>query len=193
MNSKLNMSTPIRLAWIALIALVITSLACNFGLSAPQPERTPAPLSTEALQEMEQNLSETLEEAQQTGDLTLTLTEGQVTSYLAERLAQEPDSPLSEPLVLFQENQIEVYGKVKSGPVSGSVQIVLTVSVDANGSPDVEIISANLGAIPLPQFVLDQITTMIDDLIQENMASLKAQLVDIQVTTGLMILTARLQ
>lgn len=193
MNLKHPTAKSIRLAWFSLVVLMITSLACNFGLQAPAPERTPVPLSTEALQALEQDLSETLAEAQQSGDVTISLTEGQVTSYLAERLAQETDFPLSEPLVLFQESRIEVYGKVQTGAVSGSVQIVLTVSVDAQGFPDVEVISANLGAIPLPQFVLDQITTLIDDLIQENMAGFNAQLLNVQITTGLMTLTARLR
>jgi hypothetical protein len=46
--------------------------------------------------------------------------------------------------------------------------VVATVSVDSQGKPQYEVVSADLGPLPLPQSILDQLSAELDKALENQ-------------------------
>src|SRR5512139_3331517 len=76
---------------LLLLTLLMTSLACNMNVGGPEYSNLPTvPVSTEYAQSIQDEVQRAFQEGAQTGEITLNLTEQQITSYLAERLQSDP-------------------------------------------------------------------------------------------------------
>lgn len=170
MSNRLKMLLPV------LAVFLLANLACNF----PTSDSTPPPLD----QPVEQiPLDPTIVMEDSAGQVSVTLTQDQLTAYLVQALASNPDAPLSDPRIVLQNGQGELYGKVQQGPISADTRVVFTVFVDANSQLGVNILSAEVGSVPLPSSVLDQLTALVNQnlnkAIQSNSSGIKIESVTI--------------
>ncbi len=94
--------------------------------------------------------------------ITVTLTQEQLTAYLMEQLASSPEVPLSDPTIILKNGQGELYGKVQQGPISANMNLVFTLFVNENHQLGANILSAEVGSVPLPSSILDQLTALIN-------------------------------
>ena len=75
-----------------LLFLGFTALACNINVGGPDySSLPPIPVSTEYAQSIQEEVRRAFEAGAQTGEITLNLTEQQITSYLASRLQSDPN------------------------------------------------------------------------------------------------------
>ena len=153
---------------IFLLTLVLTALACTMNVGGPDYSTLPTvPVSTEYAQSIQDAVQQAFQEGAQTGKITLTLTEQQLTSYIAERLQTDPrlqsnGQPLIiDPQVHLRDGKMEIYGRTQQGPFTANIGILLNVGVDENGQPLVEIASADFGPLPAPEGLRDTIADMI--------------------------------
>jgi hypothetical protein len=112
-----------RLPW-AITALVVAILACNFG-------RTPPPtvaVSNEAAQELQQGVATALQEAANTGSMTLNITESQLTSALALALQEKSSLPIKDVQIHLNDELVTVTGSVTQQNITLPVQIEAEVS-----------------------------------------------------------------
>jgi hypothetical protein len=160
---------PIKLN-LLFIVLILTSLACTVFVGGPDySDLTPIPVSTEAAQSLKDGIKKSFEDGLLTGVVTITITEPQITSYLAARLASDPnlqqnDEPLiTDPQVYLRDGQMKIYGKTKQGMFTANIGVILSVGVDEAGKPKIEIVSADFGPFPAPEGINETITAIIEE------------------------------
>ena len=131
---------------------LLGSISCQLSAGGPKPART-VPASTEAASQILDNLDSSINNSNSSNEITITLTEVQLTSLLVEQLSMQSDFSIQNPQVLIQNNQVEIYGLVQKGSFSANARLVIDVSVDQMGQLQIALTSADLGPIPIPRFL----------------------------------------
>ncbi len=149
-------------AFFGLIALFL--LACGLpGLSRPpqRPTVESVPVSEEAAQQFEEKVGQ-LGQVQPGETVVLTITEEEITSYIAVNLAQSSD--VQDIQVNFRDGRIYISGTVPVGPSKQELFVVLRPYVQ-EGKMAMEFEEATLGPIgipdPIKQAINDQIRAAI--------------------------------
>ncbi len=185
-----------------LLLLVLTALACNINVGGPDySSLPPVPISTEYAQSIQDEVQRAFEEGAQTGEITLNLTEQQITSYLAARLQSDPslqqdNQPLiSEPQVYLRDGQMQIYGKTQRGMFNANIGIIVSVGVDAEGQPDIEIVSADFGPLPAPEGLKDTIEAMVREAYTGSLGPVATglRIETITIANGIMTVTGRIR
>ena len=179
------------------------SLACTVFVGGPDySSLPPIPVSTEAIESIQAELQRAIEAGAQTGVITINLTEPQITSYLAARLQTDPSlqqtdkKPLiTEPQVYLRDGQMQIYGKTQQGMFAANIGIIVSMGVDANGQPQIEVVSADFGPFPAPEGLKDAITAMVKEAYTGSLGPVATGLRIESVTTanGIMTLTGRIR
>lgn len=155
MNKVMKILLPIA-------AVAFAGLACNLDVGGPEAPDTPAPVSTQAAESLVEAWEQAFEMGQETGTVTLTLTEEQMTSFLALSIAQQENPLLTDPQVDLRDGEMEILGNYEADAITASVGIVMEVSVGEDGIPAIEVTSGSLGPLPLPAELLQGISDVIN-------------------------------
>jgi uncharacterized protein YpmS len=153
---------------LAIAALILASLACNLPGSRQEQPAAPVPITTEAVEDLQENVQTAAETAQSSGEINLVITEAQLTSMLAFELQKQEEPILTEPQIYLQNGQIQLNGNVHQGGVNAPLEMSMEVTVNDQGRPDYRVTSAKLGPFPLPDSILDQLTAQIDQAFAEQ-------------------------
>src|SRR5574341_2555464 len=138
----------------------------------------------------------------QTGVVTINLTEPQITSYLAARLQSDPGlqqsnkKPLiTDPQVYLRDVQMQIYGKTQQGIFTANIGIIVSVGVDPNGQPLIEIVSADFGPLPVPKGLKDAITAMVKEAYTGSLGPVATglRIETISIANGIMTITGRIR
>jgi len=116
-----------------------------------------------------------------------TITEQQITSWLAMEMKNSPDLPLSEVQVYLRGGQIQIWGMVNGSASSTSVLLSGIVGIDSNAQPVFTIESMQIGQQAVPDILLSQAEAWLNELLAEKINSQipGLQLMNINVTNGL--------
>lgn len=187
---------------LLLTILVLTSLACAINVGGPDySSLPPIPVSAEAAASIQQEIQRAIEAAAQTGVITVNLTEPQITSYLAARLQTDPNlqqdqKPLIvDPQVYLRDGQMQIYGKTQQGMFTANIGIIANMGVDANGQPQIDVVSADFGPFPAPEGLKDAITAMVREAYTGSLGPVATGLrIDaISIANGVMTVTGRIR
>lgn len=185
-----------------LLTLVLTSLACTIFVGGPDySSLATIPASSEAAESIKDEVKRAFEEGAQTGTITLNITETQITSYLAARLQSDPtlqqdSKPLiNEPQVYLRDGQMQIYGKTQQGIFAANIGIIVSVGVDENGQPKIEIVSADFGPLPVPEGLRDAIAAMVREAYTGSLGPVATglRIETITITNGIMTISARIR
>ena len=146
-----------KAALYALIALLAATLACSIFVGGPAIP-TESPVATPTAPSLSDQIDQAVTAAATSGEISLQITEGQLTSFLADKLSQQANPVISDPRVVLQSGQMIVYGKAVSGAFVANVSMTLQASVDSNGQPQIQVVKTDFGPIPAPQGFNDMIT-----------------------------------
>ena len=179
------------------------SLACTVFVGGPDySSLPPIPVSNEAVESIGAELQRAIQAGAQTGVITVNLTEPQITSYLAARLQTDPGlqqtdkKPLiTEPQVYLRDGQMQIYGKTQQGMFAANIGIIVSMGVDANGEPQIEVVSADFGPFPAPEGLKDAITAMVKEAYTGSLGPVATGLRIESITTanGIMTVTGRVR
>ena len=188
---------------LLLLSIVLTSLACTIFVGGPDySSLPPIPASAEAAESIKEELRRAFEEAVQTGVVTIFITEPQITSYLAARLQTDPslqqsdNKPLmTDPQVYLRDGQMQIYGKTQQGIFAANIGIIVSVSVDPNGQPLIEMTSADFGPFPAPEGLKDAISAMIREAYTGSLGPVATglRIETISIADGVMTITGRVR
>jgi hypothetical protein len=186
-----------------LLSLVVTSLACTIFVGGPDYSNLPAiPVSAAAAESITEELRRAFEAGAQTGVITIYLNEPQITSYLAARLQTDPSlqqsdkKPLiTDPQVYLRDGQMQIYGKTQQGIFAANIGIIVSMGVDANGQPTIEIVSADFGPLPAPEGLKDAITAMVKEAYTGSLGPVATglRIETISIANGIMTITGRIR
>ena len=155
MNKKL-------ITLISITALAIT-LACTIFVGGPEYPQPPIPVSAEAVAALQQQIQDAVAAGALSGEITLQMSEVQLTSYLAYKFLEDETPMFTEPQVYLRDGQMKIYGKTKQGNFTANIGIVLSVGLDAEGAPELQLTSADFGPLPLPEGLNKAITAVIEE------------------------------
>jgi uncharacterized protein YpmS len=156
---------------LVLCLLFLVGLACNI-YRQPTPSSSPVPVTTEAVRQLEENIGNALQESQASGNVSLTVTEEQLTSAAAFELQEQGQTSLTSPQIYLRDGQIQMYGTVMIEQVSTQAVLILAAEPDANGKVNFSIISGTLGPLPLPEAILQEMETNLDAVFSQQLEAL---------------------
>ena len=142
--------------------LILATLACAISLGGPKPPGDPIPVSKEAADELK-HIWESATLNPVDGEIQVILTEEQLTSYVALRLAADPDPLIQDPQVYLRDDQIQVYGDVRNGNFTAKALVKLLASVDPDGKPDFAVTEADFGPLPVPKALLSALSVSLNE------------------------------
>jgi len=179
------------------------SLACTIFVGGPDySSLPPIPVSAEAAESIKEELKRAFEAGVETGLVTINITEPQITSYLAARMQTDPSlqqsdkKPLmTEPQVYLRDGQMQIYGKTQQGIFTASIGIIVSVGVDADAQPLIEITSADFGPFPAPEGLKDAITAMIREAYTGSLGPVATglRIETISIANGVMTIAGRIR
>ena len=158
--------------WIVLIifALVLSSLACNFGFGRRSTPENSAQLTAEAAATNNQSGSDSGVSGGQLEPITVS--EAQLLDLMQGELQDRIGDQVSNLQVYLREGQIQILGDVNTQGISAPVKVVVDVRVDPVGRPSLQIISSNIGPFPVPGDLIDEVELQINKAFQEKVVTL---------------------
>lgn len=187
---------------IFLLTLLLTSLACSVFVGGPDYSSLPAvPTSTDALQSMQDEVTRAFTEGAQTGTITLNFTEQQITSYVAAKFQNDPrlqqnGQPLvTDPQVYLRDGQMQIYGRTKQGIFTANIGVIVSVGVDENGQPKIDVVSADFGPLPAPKGITETISAMIREAYTGSLGPVATglRIENVSIANGIMTISGRIK
>ncbi len=122
---------------------------------------------------------------------SVTLTEQQLTSWLAMEMQNNPDLPLSDIQVYLRDDKIQVWGMVAGASNSTSALIVGNLSIDSSGNPVLGIESLQIGQQVIPGILLSQMEEWLNQslLDQINDQAPGLQVMNVNISSGLITIS----
>lgn len=174
--------------------LILASLACQVDLGGPLPPSgaPPAPSTPESAQ---QAWAAALSSVNAQGEFTLRLDEGQLTSLVAGQFGSQANPPLKDPRVFLRNGKIQVYGLVQRSYFQANAVVGITPQVDSDGQLALDVTSAQLGPIPMPESVKKAVSSTISQAFTGNLGSLATgiQIKTLTVADGKLTLVGKLR
>lgn len=158
--------------WIIIFVLAVVSLSCNLPFLTPKTPAPPIPVTTEAVQSLEETAQNAYEGIQQGETVTLVITEAQLTSLVALKLQETGDQTITNPQIYLRDGKLQVFGTITREELEATAQVIVAVGVDSSGQPTFDIESAQLGPIPLPEELISQLETRLQGIFQQEIAKL---------------------
>ena len=151
-----------------LTGLILTVLACNLpsAFIKQVPTVVIPTLDPAAQQQLADQLTETINQAASGQQITIELNESQLTSLINGQTGNIPDAQLSNLQVVLDNNQATITGNAATNGFSGNLNIVLGISADAAGKPQMTVVSATVAGFPIPQNALTTLSTTINEGLQ---------------------------
>jgi len=148
--------------------VVAVSLACNFlkpKITLPQET---IPITTQAVDDLKQEIEAVATQAETTGQATLVIDEAELTSLIAFELQKQETPVIQQPQVFLRDGQMQIGAAIMQGDASVPVQIIVGVSVDSNGQPVFQIVSAAVGPVALPEDLVTAISEQLTHTFDQN-------------------------
>lgn len=182
-------------SFIALLIVSLATLACSVFVGGPDYPSTIIPVSTEAVQGLQDQVTQAIATGAQSGTVTLQITEAQLTSYLAFKLESQPNPLISDPQVLLRDGQMSVYGKLQQGMFTANISMTMKVSVDENGQPKLEITQADFGPLPAPQGLNEALSALVSEAFTGSLGPVATgfRLESITIADGVMTVSGRVK
>ena len=146
-----------------IIFLTLAIVACTINIGGPENPNQPIAISTEAVGELESAVSTAISSADNSGHVTIIITEPQLTSYLSATLQKQAEPLLTAPQVYLQDGQIRIYAVAQQGYFQANIELVITIGVDDQGKLMIELTNADFGPLPAPSGFKDAITAAIQE------------------------------
>ncbi len=143
------------------MALAAASLACQVNVGGPQPPAEIIPASDASATQLAENWGSTL--SLEASEVTLVITEQQLTSFLAQRFESADEPLLYHPQVFLREGEIRIYGTASAGVFEAGALLSIQPTIDSDGKIEFEVTKAEFGPVPAP----GALTTVLSELLTE--------------------------
>jgi hypothetical protein len=180
---------------LVLTVLLLATLACSIFVGGPEYPEGAIPVSAEAVESLRTQIEAAVLAGAQTGVVTLQITEEQLTSYIAFKMAAQENPAFQNPQVYLRDGQMQIYGKVDRGYLNANVLVSLNVGVDELGQPKIEIAAADFGPFPAPDGLKQSLTAIVTEAYTGSLGPVATgfRLENINTANGLMTVTGRVK
>ena len=180
-----------------ILILLVTTLACTMSVGGPDDPypQVNIPVSSQSVEGMQAQFKAALEAGIKGETIILTITETQFTSYLASKLKTENDPFFTDPQVYLRDGKMQIFGKASQGYFVATIKVLVTVGIDDQGQPAIEIVSADFGPLPAPPslavFLSDMITEAYTGAIGPVATGFRVE--QIAISEGFMVISGKLK
>jgi hypothetical protein len=180
---------------LSFLALFFSVLACTINVGGPAYPEQHIPVSTDSVGELQSSIQTAVAAGAETGQVTLVMTEPELTSYLANKLQSQSQPLFTDPQVYLRSGQITIYGTAKQGYLQATIFIVVTAGVDDQGQLKIELTSADFGPLPVPSGLREVVTASIQEAYTGAIgpAAVGFRLEKITVADGLLTIVGRIK
>jgi hypothetical protein len=181
--------------YLVLVVTILAALACTINVGGPDIPINSIPVSTDAVATMQAQIQESLLAGAQSGTVTLSIDQTQITSFLAAKLQAQSDPLFTDPQVYLQNGQMKIYGIAHQGYFEANIGIVVAVNVDEQGQPVIEIVSADFGPFPVPGGLKEAISAVIQEAYTGSLGPVATgfRIENITIAEGKMTVTGRVK
>jgi len=144
-------------------ALTLSVLACTINVGGPDYPTPAIPVSTQAVEELNQTIQTAVAAGAESGEVTLAITEPELTSYLASELAAQTEPFITDPQVYLRDGQVRIFGTARQGYFVATAGITVMAMSDIQGQLKIEITSADFGPLPVPDTLKEAVTAAIQE------------------------------
>ncbi len=181
---------------LVLASTAVAALACQADLGGPPRPGETIEVSQEhalAFEEMWEGAAEAADLSD--GQLSLIVSETQLTSLIALRLREQEDPILRAPQVYLREGLIQVHGVADRGLVRANVLLEIEPVIHEDGSLSFRVTSAEFGPLPVPDSLREGISSLISEAFVGSIGSLATgiRLEAIAIEDGEMAISGRLR
>ena len=148
-----GMMTRWRHFTVLVLGLLAANMACSISLGGPTPPASPIAVSTEAAGELESIWEGAISNANG-GPISVVITEEQLTSYVALKLAESPNPILQDTQEYLRDGKMLLYGQATIKDIKAQTQVTIGVSTTAEGRLVATLEEADFGPVPVPASVL---------------------------------------
>lgn len=152
----------------ALAILVAVSLSCNLVRAIKPAEDTPIPVSSAAVEDLEEEVKDAAATAASGGPVEMTFTEEQLTSLAAQRLQSYEGQSIKDIQIRLRDGHVEVLGTIESSGFDLPLSIVVEITVGASNQLQAKAVSGSAGPFDLPASLLEQLNEQISQLLADQ-------------------------
>jgi hypothetical protein len=118
---------------------------------------------------------------------SISLTERELTSWLAMEMKENPDLPLSDVQFFMRDGKIQIWGMVTGSTDSTSALLVGNLVIDSNKKPSIKIESMQIGTQVIPGPLVSQMESWINQMLLENIEKQAPglELMNVNVSNGM--------
>lgn len=122
---------------------------------------------------------------------SITITEQQMTSWLAMQMQGQSDLPFSSPQVYLRDGKIQVWGIVTGSESTTATLIIGEVKIDSEKRPYFDIETMQIGQQVLPDFVTTQMEAWLNQMLLDGLEKQAPglELMNVKVTSGLITIS----
>jgi len=157
---------------IIVFLVLLISMACMINVGGPDYPYNPIPVSTDELLNLNEQIQEAVIAGGQSGQVTLFITESQLTSFLASKLDSQKNPFITQPQAYLQDGKIQIYGTVIKGYLKATVSIIMTASIGPDQKLLLELSSADFGPLPVPDSLKEIITSLVTEAYTGSLGTL---------------------
>jgi hypothetical protein len=183
----------LRITIIGILIFSFVSLACNLGLGNRQPvppETLDSPQSVDSQDNLHLDFTPSDE---QNGLVILILNESEVTDIIAAELHDIDGTSIRDIQVFLREGQVQIFGNVNIQGVRANSRIFLVPQITRQGQIRFVIVSAYYSLFPIPEDMISNLQTGIDDNFSNFLQPLIEDVIieSVSVSEGIMTITGR--
>jgi len=180
---------------LLLTSLILAALACSVFVGGPDYPVESIPVSAEAVESLKLQIEAAVLAGAESGVITLQITEEQITSNIAFKMAAQENPLFQDPQIYLRDGQMQIYGTVVRGYLTANVLVALSFRVDELGQPKIEIASADFGPFPAPDGLKQSLTTLISEAYTGSLGPIATgfRLESVSIENGLMMITGRIK
>ena len=180
---------------LPILVLAVSSLACTVFVGGPALPDPPVSSSPEAFATMQATLAQAVLESLLDGTLDLTFTQEQMTAYLTSWLSTQKNPIISQPQVVFGEQEVVVYGRTRTWIFEANVAATAEFEVADSGLPQILISRVQVGPLPMPKVIRETVAAAVDEALTGYLGpvAIGFRLEHIEILGGVMTVSGRLR
>ena len=157
---------------LAAVSLAAASLACQIDVGGPPPPAQPVTPASDPGAGLDQVWQSAIEGATGSGEVLIILDEAQLTGYIRDYLASQPNPVFSDPQVLLRDGKLRIQGTLQEGVLKAGLLVTIVPEVNPEGGIAFRIESAELGPAPAPDAVKESISAVLTEVLAGPLGSL---------------------
>lgn len=190
---------------LVILTLTLTALACNLPFTANQQSKeatlpveiptkaTEIPVTTQAVEEAKEEVKSAIATVQSGGPIQMEFTEAQLTSLAAAELNNYQEGNIENIQVRLQSGQIIISATAEQNGFRLPLEISIAVQADGMGGLDYNVNSATVGPIPLPEAMMDELTTQLDQGLNSQLDVNNVHIENVTIANGKLSISGHLR